>query len=161
MADFKKLGAGVQIFEPTVILRPEVISIGDGSRVDSFCKLEGGVGIEIGRQVHLASFTHVNVGGGMVIIGDEAGTSSGVKICGGMVDLSYPAGSPVADPGRSGAVRKVTTIGARAILFANAVVLPGVTIGDEAVIAAGSVVTRDVPAGEVWAGVPARFLRKR
>ena len=46
-------------------------------------------------------------------------------------------------------------IGNRVFVGANATILPGVTIGDDAVIGAGSVVTRDVPAGVVVAGVPA------
>jgi len=43
---------------------------------------------------------------------------------------------------------------------ANAVLLPGVIIGEEAVVGAGSVVTRDIPPYETWVGSPARFLRK-
>lgn len=43
----------------------------------------------------------------------------------------------------------------------GAAILKGVRIGDGAVIAANSVVTKDVPAMEVWAGVPARLLRRR
>lgn len=42
---------------------------------------------------------------------------------------------------------------------AGATVLPGRTIGPDGFLAAGSVLTRDLPAGEIWAGVPARFLR--
>ena len=42
---------------------------------------------------------------------------------------------------------------------AGATVLPGRTIGRDGFLAAGSVLTHDLPAGEVWAGVPARFLR--
>lgn len=41
----------------------------------------------------------------------------------------------------------------------NSVILGGVTIGDRAVIGAGSVVTHDIPPDEIWAGNPARFLR--
>jgi acetyltransferase-like isoleucine patch superfamily enzyme len=54
-----------------------------------------------------------------------------------------------------------TKIGRDVWIGANAVILGGVTIGDGAVIAAGAVVNRDVEAGAVVAGVPARLLRKR
>jgi len=50
------------------------------------------------------------------------------------------------------------TIGRRAMIATRAVILPGVTIGERAVIGSGSVVTRDVPASTVFAGVPARFV---
>ena len=43
---------------------------------------------------------------------------------------------------------------------AHVTITSGVTIGDNAVIAAGAVVTKDVPANEVWGGVPAKFIKK-
>lgn len=51
-------------------------------------------------------------------------------------------------------VKKGASIGA------NATIICGVTIGEGAMIGAGSVVTKDVPSGEVWVGNPAKFLRK-
>jgi len=50
-------------------------------------------------------------------------------------------------------------IGRNVWIGSNAIVLPGVTVGDNAVIAAASVVTKDVPADTVVAGSPARVLR--
>ena len=44
---------------------------------------------------------------------------------------------------------------------AGAHILRGVTIGDGAVVGANSVVTKDIPPYEIWAGVPARFVKKR
>ena len=51
-------------------------------------------------------------------------------------------------------------IGNKVWLGANVTVLPGVTTGDGAIIAAGAVVTKDVPAGAVAAGVPARIVKQ-
>jgi maltose O-acetyltransferase len=51
------------------------------------------------------------------------------------------------------------TIGDRCWLGANVTVLPGVTIGDDVVVAAGAVVSRDLPSGAVYGGVPARRIR--
>ena len=51
-------------------------------------------------------------------------------------------------------------IGTGAWLGSNVTVLPGVTIGDGAIIAAGAVVTKDVEANTIVAGIPAKFVRK-
>jgi acetyltransferase-like isoleucine patch superfamily enzyme len=51
------------------------------------------------------------------------------------------------------------TIGRNVWLGAHVIVLPGVTIGDHAVVGAGSVVTSSIPEAEIWAGVPARRIR--
>lgn len=55
---------------------------------------------------------------------------------------------------------KRTVVKKGASVGANATILAGITIGENAMVGAGSVVTKDVPADEVWAGTPARFLRK-
>ena len=53
-----------------------------------------------------------------------------------------------------------TVVKKGASIGANATILCGITIGENAMIGAGSVVTKDVPAGEIWVGNPAKFLRK-
>ena len=51
-------------------------------------------------------------------------------------------------------------VGARAMLGANCTVLPGVKIGEGAVVGAMSLVNRDIPAGEAWGGIPIKRLGK-
>lgn len=145
------------VYEPCVVLRQEVVYSHHTARIDAFCKIEGGQGVHIGEFVHIASFCHVNIGGGITFIGNGAGMSSGAKIISGtnVPGLGRPC-SAIAP----GAVfsRSVVTIGEDAILFTNAVVLPGVEIGRNSVIGAGAVVTQNVPPNEVWAGIPARKI---
>jgi len=51
-------------------------------------------------------------------------------------------------------------IGNDVFVGANTIILKGVTIGDRAIIGAGSVVTKNIPADEIWGGNPAKFIRK-
>lgn len=53
------------------------------------------------------------------------------------------------------------TLHENAIVGANSTLLPGVVIGKDALVGAGSVVTKDVPAGEVWVGNPARKIKNK
>lgn len=57
-------------------------------------------------------------------------------------------------------VSKPIRIGKRVFIGANCAILKGVTIGDDAIIGLGSVVTKDVGDHEIWAGNPARFIRR-
>jgi acetyltransferase-like isoleucine patch superfamily enzyme len=68
-------------------------------------------------------------------------------------------GTPTQFTGRP--VQEVTSIGRDVWIGYGAIISRGITIGDGAIIGAGSVVTKDVPAYEVWIGVPARKLRDR
>lgn len=62
--------------------------------------------------------------------------------------------------GRALSAKEYPTIGSRCILYSGVKVIGGITIGDDAVVGANSVVTKDVPSGAVAAGVPARILKK-
>lgn len=158
MNDYEGRWDNVLIFDYVLILRLDAVSIGHGSRIDSFVKVEGGGGVSIGRYTHIASFCHVNVGGGRILIGDYVGIASGAKIGGGsnkMEGLSMSASAP-AD--MQVVERKLTMLGDYSFVGMNAVVMAGVEVGVGAVIGAGAVVTKDVPAWEVWGGVPARKI---
>lgn len=156
--DGNAIGTNHQIHNPTIILKPENLRMAPSARIDSFCKLECGEGIHIGELVHIASFVHLGIGGGKLIIQDRAGVSSGAKIITGSNVPGFGHGCSAIDPAAKIERDETTTICCDAIVFSNAVVLPGVTIGANAVLAAGAVATKDVPAFEIWAGVPARKI---
>lgn len=155
------VGQGVNVYDPVIILKPEMIHLADGVRVDSFVKIEGGRGVRLGRCVHIASFCHINGGGGTVEMGDYAGLASGAKVIGGTNKMDAPSMSAAAPRDMQRIEYSRTVIGPYAFLGTNAVVLPGVTVGEGAVVGAGAVVTKDVPDYEVWTGIPARKIGVR
>ena len=159
--DLVRRPATVEWYEPILVLLPEMVTLGEHARVDSFVKIEGGLGVSIGAYAHICSFAHLNIGGGCVEIGDHVAVTSGARILGGsnkLEGLSMSSASPAA---MQVVERMVTRLGAYSFVGVNAVVMPGVTIGEGTVIGAGAVVTKDVPAWEIWAGVPARKIGVR
>ena len=56
---FKRIGSDVQVFEDSLILKPEEIELDDWSRLDDYCRIEGGRGIAIGKRVHICSFASI------------------------------------------------------------------------------------------------------
>lgn len=56
-------------------------------------------------------------------------------------------------------ITKPITLGDNVYAGNNVIFLPGVNVGDNVIIGAGAVVTRDIPSGEVWGGVPARKIK--
>ena len=148
---------GPTLYDPVVMLRPENLRISPSARIDSFCKLECGDGMVIGHDVHIASFVHLGIGGGVLVMEDETSAASGSRII---------TGSNIMGRGRSCSAvasgilihRYQTIIRERAVIYAGATILPGVEVGINAVIMAGAIVTKNVPAFEVWGGVPARKL---
>jgi acetyltransferase-like isoleucine patch superfamily enzyme len=105
---------------------------------------------EIGPGTWIGAFTVIDGSGGLTI-GAGCDVSCGVQIYTHSSARRCVSGRAYAE-----VERKPTRIGDRVFLGANAVVNMGVTIGDEAVVAAGAVVTHDVPTRTVVAGVPAR-----
>jgi acetyltransferase-like isoleucine patch superfamily enzyme len=149
------------IYEPCIILKPEMLTIADTARVDSLVKIEGGLGVTIGEYVHIASFCHINGGGGRVVLGNHVGLGSGAKIIGGCNRpdaLSMSAASPA---GMQHVARQTTILHDYAFVGTNGIVMPGVTLGEGAVLGAGAVATHDIPPWEVWAGIPARRIGLR
>ncbi len=154
--DYSKL-LGCTVFDPVVMLRPEMIVCAPTARIDSFCKLEGGDGLFIGPYVHIASFCHLGIGGGMTTLEEGAACASGVRLISGSNVPGYGRGCSAVDPDAV-STRSFVHICRNAIIFAGATILPGVTVGENAVVAAGAVVSKDVPPYEIWGGVPAKKI---
>ncbi len=107
-------------------------------------------GMRVGSDVHIGDSSRFDWSHGRhITICDGATIAPGVRI------LCHDASS--FQRLRATWVAPVR-IGARAFIGTEATIMPGVDIGDDAVVAAGSVVTKDVPAGTIVAGVPAREI---
>lgn len=163
ICSFAHIGKGAVIHDPhkSIFIQPEHVRVGDHSRIDGLVKLQGGQRLDIGNHVHIASFCTINAGGGTVIFGDHSGCSNGVVIAGGMPDLDYLYICAADAPEHQHPLHLTTRIGEHVVIFANAVICPGVTIGDGAIIGAGAVVTHDIPKFAVAYGNPARVVRYR
>lgn len=111
--------------------------------------LVAGPYVFVGRHCDIAPY---------VTIGRYTMLASNIAIVGDDHNWSVP-GVPMQFAGRP--TQHATTIGDDVWLGHGVVVMRGVTIGDAAIIAAGAVVTKDVPPYEVWAGVPAKHIRDR
>jgi acetyltransferase-like isoleucine patch superfamily enzyme len=148
------------IVPPLAVTWPHQVALGADCvlEADLLFKWDGiwapGPRIRIGNRVFLGRGCEFNAQVG-IEIGDDSSIASGCKF----VDHDHGIVGETIDaaPGRSGAI----VLGRHVWLGANVIVLRGVTIGDGAVVAAGAVVTRSIPAREIWAGVPARHLRTR
>jgi acetyltransferase-like isoleucine patch superfamily enzyme len=156
-----KIAETADVFEPVVMTRAENITIDEHARIDSFVKLEGGKRLHIGKHVHVASMAHLGIGGGETVLEDYSAVASGGKVISGSNSPEGLSMSAAAPPEMQVVKTSRTVIKRYAIVFTNATVMPGVTLGEGAVLAAGAVATKDIPAWEIWAGVPARKIGTR
>jgi acetyltransferase-like isoleucine patch superfamily enzyme len=111
--------------------------------------------LRMGDAVSINRYSIVNAAGG-ITIGDHVMTGPRVTLYSQNHRFSDPD-LPVSDQGY---IRRPVRIGSNVWLAANVIVLPGVTIGDNVVAAAGAVITRDVESGTLVAGNPARLVRR-
>jgi acetyltransferase-like isoleucine patch superfamily enzyme len=163
LPNFAYVGEGAHIYDPhlSIFLRPEMIYIHGGARLDGLIKVEGGLGVTIHPGVHISSFAHLNVGGGKLVIGPNVAITSGAAILSGTNTMAGRAMSSAASAEMQVVERKTTIIGECAFIGSRAIVYPGVTVGRFAVVKAGSVVTKDVPDYVIVAGTPAVVVGTR
>jgi acetyltransferase-like isoleucine patch superfamily enzyme len=126
--------------------------VGDETRIGTFVEIQKGA--SVGARCKISSHTFICEG---VTLEDEVFVGHGVMFTNDRLPRATRAdGAPQAEEDwtlEHTVVRRGASIGS------NATILCGVTIGAGAIIGAGAVVTRDVPPGAIFAGVPARRLR--
>ncbi|MCC6957703.1 MAG: N-acetyltransferase [Anaerolineales bacterium] len=144
-----KLGKDVKIYAFVNLYGCE---IGDESKIGTFVEIQRGV--RIGRRVKVSSHTFICEG---VTIEDEVFVGHNVSF----INDRYPratTGDGAMQTGQDWQL-ETTLVKRRASIGTSSTILCGVTIGENAIVGAGSVVTHDVPDNAVVAGNPARFLR--
>jgi acetyltransferase-like isoleucine patch superfamily enzyme len=144
-----KLGQDVKIYAFVNLYGCE---IGDDTKIGTFVEIQKGA--RIGNRVKVSSHSFICEG---VTIEDEVFIGHGVMF----INDKYPRATTGAGQLQTEADWTVTPtlIKRGASIGSNATILCGVTVGENAIVGAGSVVTRDVPPGVVVAGSPARILR--
>lgn len=135
------------------ILRTLLKGIGERVWIEPDFRCEFGKNITIGNDVYI-NFGCVILDCGQVTIGDNTliGPNVGIYNANHVLDAEERVAG--------GLIPGQVHIGNRVWIGGNTIVLPNVTIGDDTVIGAGSIVTRDIPSGVVAVGNPCRVLRK-
>lgn len=127
--------------------------VGENVWIEPDFRCEFGKNITIGNNVYI-NFGCVILDCGQVSIGNNTLIGPNVGIFSG----NHAADAMERTAG--GLIPKPVAIGDRVWICGNVSIVPGVRIGDESVIGAGSVVTHDIPSGVIAAGNPCRVLRK-
>ena len=138
--------------ERAALLKEAFAFVGEGATIRPPFHCDYGYNISIGRGAFL-NFNCVILDVVSVTIGDNTQIGPGVQILAADHPRDPVLRAQLLEFGRP------VAIGANVWIGGGAIILPGVTIGDDAVIGAGSVVTRDVPAGATAFGNPARVRR--
>ena len=129
-------------------------SIGDYSVVESFACINNAVG-----DVMIGNYTRIGLHNtiiGPVKIGNHVNLAQGITV----TALNHNFDDTEKRIDEQGVSTNPVTIEDDVWIGANAVILPGVTIGNHCVVAAGAVVTKDVPPHSLMAGVPAKVIKQ-
>lgn len=129
-------------------------SLGDYSVVESFACINNAVG-----DVQIGDYTRIGLHNtiiGPVRIGNHVNLAQGITV----TALNHNFDDTNKRIDEQGVSTNAVTIEDDVWIGANAVVLPGVTIGTHCVVAAGAVVTKDVPPHSLVAGVPAKVIKQ-
>ncbi len=129
-------------------------SLGDYSVIESFACINNAVG-----DVNIGNYSRIGLHNtiiGPVIIGSHVNLAQGITV----TALNHIFSDPQKRIDEQGVCTNQVIIEDDTWIGANAVILPGVTIGRHSVIAAGAVVTKDIPPHSLAAGIPAKIIKQ-
>jgi len=155
----KAVGENVLLSRKASIYSPSEIELGNNIRIDDFCILSGK--ICIGSFVHISAYAAL-YGKNGIFIDDYSGLSPRCILFSASDDFSgdYLIG-PMVNPefrnvkGGSIYIRKYVQVGATCVILPNVIVEEGVAVG------AMSLVNKTLPAWGLYAGIPAKYIKKR
>lgn len=139
-----------------VYWRAQMKSLGSDSRISHLVKIRGAAQVSIGENTHVTNRCVIDGRGGLTIGNDVLIGYESI-----ILTVMHRFDDPNMPIRLQGSIREPVMIGNDVWLGTRVIVLPGVTIGNGAVIAAGAVVTRDVPPFTVSGGVPAKVIGRR
>jgi acetyltransferase-like isoleucine patch superfamily enzyme len=145
-----RLGKNVVMFDETLV-NLYGCEIGDETKIGAFVEIQKGA--KVGRRCKISSHSFICEG---VEIGDEVFVGHGVMFTNDV----YPQATAADGTLQTEKDWRVlpTRVGRAASIGSNATILPNLTIGEQAMIGAGAVVTQSVPSFAIVAGVPARVI---
>jgi acetyltransferase-like isoleucine patch superfamily enzyme len=157
---FRYIGRNVKISDKASIYNPELIEIGNNSRIDDFCVISGRV--VVGRYCHITPMCLVAGGVPGIFFSDFCTLSYGVKIFSQSDDYSGRTltNSLIPKEYKDETYIKVS-VGRQVIIGAGSIVLPGVDIGEGCAVGAMSLVNRSTEPWGVYVGNPARRVKAR
>ena len=152
---YQHRGRGSKIYRSVRMDTPPYrqFALGRGSVVESYSCINNAVGdVIIGDHTRIGLHNTII---GPVSIGNNVNLAQGITV----TALNHNFGDATKRIDEQGVSTKPVVIGDDVWIGANVVVLPGVTIGSHCVVAAGAVVTKDVPDHTLVAGVPAKVIK--
>lgn len=152
---YQRRGRGSKIYPSVRMDTPpyRCFSLGSHSVVESFSCINNAVGdVLIGKHTRIGLHNTII---GPVTIGNHVNLAQGITV----TALNHNFADTTKRIDEQGITTRPVVIGDDVWIGANAVILPGVTIGRHAVVAAGAVVTKDVPEKTLVGGVPAKIIK--
>ncbi len=156
----KYCGINVKISNKAAIYNPEMISIGDNSRVDDFCIISGNV--SIGRFCHITPMCLVAGGEPGVFLKDFCTLAYGVKLFAQSDDYSGETMVNSLIPKKfKNEIFSPVVLEKQTIIGAGTVILPGVTIQEGCSVGSMALVTKTTEPWGIYAGIPAKRIKER